>query len=906
MCPSTDKCEGRCTCSAVRALPFDSVRLHPLHSGEAPGPGLVPLRTDLDISCIPQWEEDREHSAAGDTEDPQHESERNGEEATATTQVHHRVSFNGQCIRVTELSGRRPKMLLEVPLLLAEVSEIKGARWPIISISGSPETWLFQVVGSEAEAATVLDLIIGAGAVRSTLPPSWRLHSAPIADTGMYHVMARRRPEVSDSPETTSMDQLCCKVFADSPTEVASLRHEVALLVAAQRHPNLVRFRGLFRCRWSGGGTLELETSGAEAAKERHEAALGMLIDHGNFLPCSLLNVLVQKRYSEGDAKVLACGLLSGLAHLHRAGVVHRGVKPENVLLASCGRPQLTNFKNSTWMWDSASLSMKVGSPGFVSPEVLQRHYVLAGDKLDTFSLGVLLFLALSGTMPFPGSSLASVCKRTIRCKVDFSISSRISATSSRCRMALLHLLSRDPAERCSAAEALNSSWITGVAGSDKLLAQGDSQALSSSWTTGISDTKTPCDSQIFSNSLIAELADEAFSSAPSATQAGRLRDETEKGSEGGGGSQDAAVPKEVRQVAQVRQPKHGGRAAFRRRLLGKDKERCLFASELAADMGGAGAVVGAANAVVTSSVPSPSQPRPKDYANFRRRLRPKLGSDPKLASQVESIAAAPLTRWTASAAEGWGISDTSCSDAGGFEDETPQSSAFPTMEEINGLQQSNAPQQKCVKFAPGHSCVEPPAPPPKDHSSSFRRRHRPQIETKVAGMQPSYFPSPTNAKGPRSSDYLPSHMPGKSSFRSQFGTMEVPEAAKHGDFSESVVGVCAEGRCGNGASASSTDFEDAIPAPRQLRSFSFSADEENAFDNGFNEACTDADENICRLTPNRPPIEGAAAQRYAATPSSIPRALRNSGAYFGSGFARRLFSGRAVSDADRATSSGP
>ncbi|WP_078894619.1 serine/threonine-protein kinase [Streptomyces sp. NRRL S-1022] len=140
--------------------------------------------------------------------------------------------------------------------------------------------------------------------------------------------------------------------------------------------------------------------------------------------------------------------VLSALRAAHAAGVLHRDVKPANVLLANDGRVVLTDFGIAT-VEGSAALTMTgevVGSPEFLAPErALGRT---PGPESDLWSLGVLLYAAVEGVSPFRQDTPLS----TLRAVVDEELPPPRWAGP--LAPVIRGLLQKDPAERPAAGQA--------------------------------------------------------------------------------------------------------------------------------------------------------------------------------------------------------------------------------------------------------------------------------------------------------------------------------------------------------------------------------------------------------------------------------------------------------------------
>jgi serine/threonine-protein kinase len=113
-------------------------------------------------------------------------------------------------------------------------------------------------------------------------------------------------------------------------------------------------------------------------------------------------------RYSPADAVALALQLLDALSAAHALGIVHRDVKPANILLSSRQQVKVTDFGISRINTSELTLAGRVvGTPAYMSPEQCLGEAV--DHRSDLFSVGSLLYELLSGSRPFQGRDSSSI-----------------------------------------------------------------------------------------------------------------------------------------------------------------------------------------------------------------------------------------------------------------------------------------------------------------------------------------------------------------------------------------------------------------------------------------------------------------------------------------------------------------
>ena len=113
-----------------------------------------------------------------------------------------------------------------------------------------------------------------------------------------------------------------------------------------------------------------------------------------------LVNYIEQKKNNENEARNLIKQILNGYEEIINCGFIHRDLKPENILIMNDNTLKITDFGFCEKI-DYVS-SKLIGTEGYMPPEVITNG-TLFPEKIDIFSLGVILFLLVAGEFPFEG-----------------------------------------------------------------------------------------------------------------------------------------------------------------------------------------------------------------------------------------------------------------------------------------------------------------------------------------------------------------------------------------------------------------------------------------------------------------------------------------------------------------------
>lgn len=232
-----------------------------------------------------------------------------------------------------------------------------------------------------------------------------------------------------------------------SAEDVEDIRKEVEILHLLTPHQYLADLKGVYEDRENVHILMEY-CSGGE------------LFDR----------IISKGKFSEAEAARYFREMVEMIAHCHACGVMHRDIKPENFLLSDKSEAAsllACDFGLGAFFRPGQQLSSLVGSPYYVAPEVLRRRY---GNEADIWSLGVVLYILLSGIPPFWGPNDKEIFMAILRGNPDLQSNSwpKISEAA---KELIRRLLTVDPSQRPTVSEMLSHPWLRehGVASDEPL-----------------------------------------------------------------------------------------------------------------------------------------------------------------------------------------------------------------------------------------------------------------------------------------------------------------------------------------------------------------------------------------------------------------------------------------------------
>ncbi|XP_023548848.1 CBL-interacting serine/threonine-protein kinase 7-like [Cucurbita pepo subsp. pepo] len=208
---------------------------------------------------------------------------------------------------------------------------------------------------------------------------------------------------------------------------------EISVMRRLQHHPNILRIHEVMATKTKIYLVVDYASGGELFAK-----------------------LLRRGRLTESTARRYFQQLVSALHFCHQNGVAHRDIKPQNLLLDEDGNLKVSDFGLSALpeQIKDGMLHTACGTPAYTAPEVVSRRGY-DGAKADAWSCGVILFVLLSGHLPFSDNNLVAMYKKVYRREYHFP-----DSISKPARHLIFQLLDPDPNTRMSMEALMQHSWF--------------------------------------------------------------------------------------------------------------------------------------------------------------------------------------------------------------------------------------------------------------------------------------------------------------------------------------------------------------------------------------------------------------------------------------------------------------
>eukprot|EP00041_Stephanoeca_diplocostata_P012357 m.207251 g.207251 ORF g.207251 m.207251 type:complete len:457 (+) comp18923_c0_seq2:195-1565(+) len=255
--------------------------------------------------------------------------------------------------------------------------------------------------------------------------------------------------ENKSTAERVAIKKIAKKKFSIIGFRLSTVQKREVEIMRAMQHPCIVQLKDFFEEQDALYLVLEFADGGelfdlVNEKNEKHET-----------IP-------------ESEVQFLFYQIFHAVKYLHGRNIIHRDLKPENILMANVNNTKIikvTDFGLSNMVEVDRHRDTVCGTPRYQAPEMLQQYRCPYGKEVDMWSLGVILFICLSGCMPFDEDAAwhnFTLEEQVLKGEFRFD-DEAWSSVSSDAKDLIKKLLTVDQKQRCNIDQALEHPWLNGA-----------------------------------------------------------------------------------------------------------------------------------------------------------------------------------------------------------------------------------------------------------------------------------------------------------------------------------------------------------------------------------------------------------------------------------------------------------
>ena len=251
--------------------------------------------------------------------------------------------------------------------------------------------------------------------------------------SGSYGIVMKAKSKSNGTLRMTSDEIVAIKLIRKTPnSDNSELEEEVNNLIQLD-HPNIIKLLEVYQ----------------------NEQYIFLVQE---YCACPFIDFVKKRKLNEEDLRVIVKQLLSALHYCHKVGVIHRDIKIQNIMFAN--PDDITSLKlidfGLAGRITTESIYQAMGTAIYLAPEVIIGEY---DERIDMWSLGILIYYTVNGVPPFQGRSARELYQNIVKGS-SINYVPRIPGASEELNDLLARMLRYDKNERISAEHALKHMWV--------------------------------------------------------------------------------------------------------------------------------------------------------------------------------------------------------------------------------------------------------------------------------------------------------------------------------------------------------------------------------------------------------------------------------------------------------------